>query len=285
MYKIPFLKSPLTVNNNSTNQQHVILQSANQVFILPNRFPPKTGVSVYGSIYMGESETSDTPYESFLASLGSPLDTWPWQVIQVPDIYANANCPLRYVAIGSSGQCTAVAGSRGFAFYISAKHKWRCFGNEAQEQSLQVRGGMLWWHGVLIVAGYQLGDKRSAVYMYPHHNSIDQNSVVCTIPVGLVSIITINTFEDYLILVTGASRVAVYFLDMSVSASLDVEIKYVKLHEFSIAKFTPHPCAVISAHASPLLSDASEPDKGLKSVLINIAGKLLMFELTGECVT
>lgn len=70
LFKIPFLKSPLTVNNVTNNQQHIILQSANQVFILPNRFPPKSGLSVYGSIYVGESEMYDTPYQSFIASLG-----------------------------------------------------------------------------------------------------------------------------------------------------------------------------------------------------------------------
>jgi len=176
MLKVPFLKSPLTVNSVANNQQHIILQSANQVYILPNQFPPKSGLSVYGSIYLGETESceSKTPYESFLASLGSPLENWPWQVIQVPEIYANVNCPMRYVAIGASGQCTAVAGSRGFAFYISAKHKWRCFGNEAQEQSMIVRGGMLWWRGILIVAAYHPDEKRNNIYMYPHHNSIDQ---------------------------------------------------------------------------------------------------------------
>jgi hypothetical protein len=279
LYKIPFLKSPLTVNNVSNNQQHIILQSSNQVFILPNRFPPKSGLSVYGSIYLGESEVYDTPYQSFIASLGSPLENWPWQVIQVPDIYSNSNCPLRFVAIGASGQCTAVAGTRGFAFYISAKHKWRCFGNEAQEQSMIVRGGMVWWHGVLIVAAYHPDDKRSCIYMYPHHNSIDQNSVVCSIPIPS-SIIAINTYEDYLVVVTGTSRVAVFLLAMSVSPALDVEMSHQKILEFSIAKYTPHPCAVLSVHASPILSDASVPSTGLKSVLINVAGKLLMFEIT-----
>ena len=281
--KIPFLKSPLTVNNVSNNQQHIILQSANQVFILPNRFSPKSGLSVYESIYRGETENYDSPHQSFLASLGSPLENWPWQAIKVPEIYANGNCPLRFVAIGASGQCTAVAGSRGFAFYISAKHKWRCFGNEAQEQSMIVRGGMLWWRGILIVGAFHPDNKSSKIYMYPHHNSIDKTSVVCTIPLPS-SIITLNTYEDYLIVVTGNSRVIVYQLTLDIPPTLEVSASYHKVLEFSVAKYTPHPCAVLSAHVSPLTSDAGVPDGSLKSILINIAGKLLMFEIGGLCL-
>ena len=281
LYKIPFLKSPLTVNNVSNNQQHIILQSANQVFILPNRFPPKSGLSVYESIYRGETENYDSPHQSFIASLGSPLENWPWQAIKVPEIYANGNCPLRFVAIGASGQCTAVAGSRGFAFYISAKHKWRCFGNEAQEQSMIVRGGMLWWRGILIVGAFHHDTKTSKIYMYPHHNSIDQSSVVCTIPLPS-SIITLNTYQDYLVVVTGNSRVIIFQLSVVIPPTLDIAASYTKVLEFSVAKFTPHPCAVLSAHVSPLTSDAGVPDGTLRSVLLNIAGKLLMFEIGGE---
>ena len=83
-------------------------------------------------------------------------------------------------------------------------------------------------------------------------------------------------------MVTGASKVAVFLLAMSVSPALDVEMSHQKILEFSIAKYTPHPCAVLSVHVSPLLSDASVPSGGLKSVLINVAGKLLMFEITGK---
>lgn len=46
----------------------------------------------------------------------------------------------------------AIAGRRGLVHYSSTSGRWKSFGDEAQEQSFSVRGGMLWFHHVLIVA-------------------------------------------------------------------------------------------------------------------------------------
>ena len=226
--KIPFMKSPLTVNNVTNNQTHIILQSASQVYILPNQFPSKADMSIYGSIYQQENQPLGTSYESFLSSLGSPLENWPWQVIQVPELYANTNAPIRYTAIGASGKCTAVAGKRGFAFYISAKHKWRCFGNEAQEQSFVVRGGMLWWKGILIVACHHLEGNRFCIYMYPHHSSIDQSSIVDRILLP-AAVITMNSYDNYLVILTATNKVLLYLLHVEINASLAVTMSHQKV--------------------------------------------------------
>lgn len=43
-----------------------------------------------------------------------------------------------------------VAGRAGFALYSSSRRKWKLFGNEVQEQGLICRGGLAWYHDVLI---------------------------------------------------------------------------------------------------------------------------------------
>lgn len=283
LWMIPFLKSPLTTNSVSSNQHHIVLQGAHQIYILPNQFPAKCDLSVYESIYHYKP-SSEHAYQSFLSSLGSPLENWPWQVIQVPDVYSVPNSPIRYTAIGPSGQCTAVAGVRGFAFYISAKHKWKCFGSEAQEQATICRGGLLWWQGILIVACYKPETKQNEIQMYPHHSSLDVSSMVDAIPCQS-TIITMNTHADYLIvMVAGSSRIILYSLTCTRSSTLDITVSHSKVLEFSIAKFTPHPSAVLSVHLTTLRADASIPSQTVQSVLVNIAGKLLMFQISGKMV-
>ena len=41
-------------------------------------------------------------------------------------------------------------GGAGFALYSSTRRKWKLFGNEIQEQGLICRGGLAWYHDVLV---------------------------------------------------------------------------------------------------------------------------------------
>jgi hypothetical protein len=43
-----------------------------------------------------------------------------------------------------------VSGKAGFALYSSARRKWKLFGNEVQEQGLICRGGLAWYHDILV---------------------------------------------------------------------------------------------------------------------------------------
>jgi RAB6A-GEF complex partner protein 1 len=75
-----------------------------------------------------------------------------WQNIKIPIDYIANNWPLRYSTISSDGRLIAVAGRRGLIHYSMASGRWKLFENASQEQSFLVRGGLLWFHHVLIVA-------------------------------------------------------------------------------------------------------------------------------------
>jgi hypothetical protein len=75
-----------------------------------------------------------------------------WQNIKVPVDYIAKNWPLRYSIISNDGRLIAVAGRRGLTHYSMASGRWRLFENPSQEQSFLVRGGMAWFHHVLIAA-------------------------------------------------------------------------------------------------------------------------------------
>lgn len=75
-----------------------------------------------------------------------------WQHIKVPQSYMSANWPIRYSSLSADGRLIAIAGRRGLVHYSSTSGRWKMFADERQEQAFTVKGGLLWFHHVLIVA-------------------------------------------------------------------------------------------------------------------------------------
>ncbi|KAG8901671.1 hypothetical protein FRC00_005542 [Tulasnella sp. 408] len=73
-----------------------------------------------------------------------------WQHIKIPSSYIAANWPIRYACISADGRLIAVAGRRGLIHYSMASGRWKLFQDVGQEQALVVRGGLVWFHHVLI---------------------------------------------------------------------------------------------------------------------------------------
>jgi RAB6A-GEF complex partner protein 1 len=92
-----------------------------------------------------------------------------WQSIKIPIDYIANNWPLRYSTISSDGRLIAVAGRRGLTHYSMASGRWKLFSHASQEQAFFVRGGILWFHHVLIAAVemankvYQVSNNRPKV--------------------------------------------------------------------------------------------------------------------------
>ncbi|KAF7320200.1 RIC1 domain-containing protein [Mycena kentingensis (nom. inval.)] len=75
-----------------------------------------------------------------------------WQHIKVPQSYLATNWPIRYSSLSSDGRLIAIAGRRGLIHYSSTSGRWKLFADEVQEQAFVVKGGMVWFHHVLIAA-------------------------------------------------------------------------------------------------------------------------------------
>lgn len=75
-----------------------------------------------------------------------------WQRIKVPQSYLSTNWPIRYSAISTDGRLIAIAGRHGLVHYSSTSGRWKMFADEIQEQAFVVRGGLLWFHHVLVAA-------------------------------------------------------------------------------------------------------------------------------------
>ncbi|CAK5265262.1 unnamed protein product [Mycena citricolor] len=75
-----------------------------------------------------------------------------WQHIKIPQSYLATNWPIRYSSLSSDGRLIAIAGRRGLIHYSSTSGRWKMFADEIQEQAFIVKGGMVWFHHVLIAA-------------------------------------------------------------------------------------------------------------------------------------
>ena len=75
-----------------------------------------------------------------------------WHHARIPGFYAVNHLPLRCVVTSSDGRYIAVAGRRGLAHYSVMSGRWKTFSNLEVENAFVVRGGMCWYHHILIAA-------------------------------------------------------------------------------------------------------------------------------------
>lgn len=126
LYSIPFAKSATTTQHSPDNTQYAFLQMDDRLLVYKGADQPDL------SVINPESDV--------------------WQHIKIPSDYMSINWPLRYASISTDGTLIAVAGRRGLAHYSTVSGRWKLFQDERQERDFVVRGGLLWFHHVLVAA-------------------------------------------------------------------------------------------------------------------------------------
>ncbi|KIY51327.1 RIC1-domain-containing protein [Fistulina hepatica ATCC 64428] len=126
IFVVPFAKSATTGQLTPDNTRYAFLQMDDRALI-----------------YRG----ADQPDMSVI----NP-DSDVWQHVKIPQQYLANNWPIKHSSLSSDGRLIAIAGRRGLIHYSSSSGRWKIFGDEIQEQAFTVKGGMLWFHHVLIAA-------------------------------------------------------------------------------------------------------------------------------------
>ena len=72
--------------------------------------------------------------------------------VQVNSLYAAVQWPIRHCCVSGDGTLLAIAGRNGLVHWSANTGRWKMFTSEAEEASFSVRGGMVWYHHVLVVA-------------------------------------------------------------------------------------------------------------------------------------
>ncbi|KAK1232383.1 WD40 repeat protein [Marasmius sp. AFHP31] len=135
-----------------------------------------------------------------------------WQHIKIPQSYLATNWPIRYSSISSDGRLIAIAGRWGLVHYSASSGRWKVFADEVQEKAFSVRGGILWFHHVLIAA-VEVG-KSYQIRLYSRDLDLSNQNVlhreVLSSPVVITSLVdnsllvytADNTLHHYLIVPT-----------------------------------------------------------------------------------
>lgn len=144
---VPFAKSATTGIHSPDNTRYAFLQMDDKVLVYRGADQPDMSVinpesDVWQQIKVG--------FPLFLKH--GMMDMVTEAHHQIPPAYMATNWPVRYASISSDGKLVAIAGRRGLTHYSLTSGKWKLFQDERAEQDFAVRGGMLWFHHVLVVA-------------------------------------------------------------------------------------------------------------------------------------
>lgn len=126
IYMLEFARSAVAGCFTSANMERGLLQTSDGVMI-----------------YQGHN-TSD------LTSITTDMSLW--LRVQYPIQYLLEQWPIRSAAISSDGRYVAIAGQRGLAHYSTTSGRWKTFEDPSQQDEFFVRGGLCWYHHLLIAA-------------------------------------------------------------------------------------------------------------------------------------
>eukprot|EP00842_Homolaphlyctis_polyrhiza_P005744 jgi/Hompol1/6170/HPOL_004856-RA len=132
-----------------------------------------------------------------------------WETIQIPNVYLTENWPIRYVSVNTSGHFIAIAGARGLAHYNTLSGKWKLFGNEHQEQSFAVQGGILWFRSMMIIACEDVIGHTSDIRVFSRETKLD-NTFILHIERLQHPVLAMNNTDSHLMLYC-ADHVVRYF--------------------------------------------------------------------------
>jgi hypothetical protein len=194
LYAMPFVKSATTGQHSPDNTRYAFLQMDDRVMVYRGADQPDM------SVINPESDV--------------------WQHIHVPNVYIATNWPLRYASISSDGRFIAVAGRRGLTHYSAASGRWKLFGHEREERAFTVRGGLLWFHHVLIAAVEV--EKKYQIRLYSRDLDLSETNVLHA--QSLPSPVLVMTLLENSLLVYTADSMLYHFLILPTRESIRIQL-------------------------------------------------------------
>ncbi|KAH7883853.1 RIC1-domain-containing protein [Phlebopus sp. FC_14] len=253
IYVLPFAKSATTCQHSPDNTRYAFLQMDDRALIYRGADQPDM------SVINPESDV----WQHIKARLMHP---------RIPQSYLASNWPIRYSTISNDGRLIAIAGRRGVIHYSAASGRWKLFSSVAQEQAFAVRGGLLWFHHVLIAAvevsrSYQ-------IRLYSRDLELSNQNVlhreVVTSPVIVLSLV------DNSLLVYTADNMLSHYLIIPTTDSI-------KLHLCGSISFdgiiaVPSAVRVLSWMIPTAQKQLGDPvdDLAVATVLMMVGGQLVL---------
>lgn len=257
LFILPFVKSALTSYLHSDNAKKGLLQMDDRMLLYNNS---------------GDYQENNTAIDPAAVA---------WTHIQYPLLYITDNWPIRYTSISSDGNYIAIAGKRGLAHYNTISNRWKLFGNQQQEQSFIVRGGMIWHKTILVVSCENVQQRTFEIRLYSRDNNLDQSYVLHT-EVLLNAPIYITLCGNFLLVYTSENVLSVYNVVLGNTNMISKQANFAKLElvrRISLAGIVTRVSKVRSISLFHVYNGdqlRSIEDMLSSNILLLVGGKLVM---------
>ncbi|XP_032941099.1 guanine nucleotide exchange factor subunit RIC1 isoform X1 [Catharus ustulatus] len=279
-----FIKSALTVNPCMSNQEQVLLQGEDRLYLncgdaTQTQSPRNTLAHSEPNHSRERGPFSDGSLDS--QGLSTLLGHRHWHVVQIHSTYLESNWPIRFSAIDKLGQNVAVVGKFGFAHYSLLTKKWKLFGNITQEQTMMVTGGLAWWNDFIVLACYNLNDHQEELRIYLRTSNLD--NAFAYITKVQANTLLLSVFRDIVILFREDCSICLYSIERR-SEGLNPTASIQILQEVSMSRYIPHPFLVVSVTLTSVRTETGitlkMPQQACEaeSIMLNLAGQLIMLQ-------
>ncbi|NXP33243.1 RIC1 protein, partial [Leiothrix lutea] len=279
-----FIKSALTVNPCMSNQEQVLLQGEDRLYLncgdaAQTQSPRNPPVHSEHNHSRERGPFSDGSLDS--QGLSTLLGHRHWHVVQIHSTYLESNWPIKFSAIDKLGQNVAVVGKFGFAHYSLLTKKWKLFGNITQEQTMMVTGGLAWWNDFIVLACYNLNDHQEELRIYLRTSNLD--NAFAHITKVQANTLLLSVFRDIVILFREDCSICLYSIERR-SEGLNPTASIQILQEVSMSRYIPHPFLVVSVTLTSVRTETGitlkMPQQACEaeSIMLNLAGQLIMLQ-------
>ncbi|KAI0257303.1 RIC1-domain-containing protein [Lactifluus subvellereus] len=248
LFAIPFAKSAATGQHIPDNAEYAFLQMDDRVLVYRGADQPDM------SVINPESDV--------------------WQHIKIPQKYLATNWPIRYSAISADGRLIAIAGRRGITHYSSTSGRWKSFADELQEKAFTVRGGLLWFHHVL-VAAVEVG-RSWQLRLYSRDLELSNQNVLYR--ESLTSPAVILSLVDNSLLVYTTDNTLLHYLIVPTADTIKLHLAGSISFEGVIAN--PNAVRVLSWMIPTAQKQLGDPvgDLAVATVLMMVGGELVLLK-------
>uniref|UniRef100_A0A8D2E1W0 Guanine nucleotide exchange factor subunit RIC1 n=1 Tax=Sciurus vulgaris TaxID=55149 RepID=A0A8D2E1W0_SCIVU len=278
-----FIKSVLTVNPCMSNQEQVLLQGEDRLYLncgeASQTQNPRSSSHSQQKPSQERSPFADGGLES--QGLSTLLGHRHWHVVQISSTYLESNWPIRFSAIDKLGQNIAVVGKFGFAHYSLLTKKWKLFGNITQEQNMIVTGGLAWWNDFMVLACYNISDHQEELRVYLRTSNLD--NAFAHVTKTQAETLLLSVFRDMVIVFRADCSICLYSIERKSDGSNTMAGIQV-LQEVSMSRYIPHPFLVVSVTLTSVSTENGitlkmpQQARDAESIMLNLAGQLIMMQ-------
>ncbi|XP_063450564.1 guanine nucleotide exchange factor subunit RIC1 isoform X5 [Pan paniscus] len=242
-----FIKSVLTVNPCMSNQEQVLLQGEDRLYLncgeaSQTQNPRSSSTHSEHKPSREKSPFADGGLES--QGLSTLLGHRHWHVVQISSTYLESNWPIR-------------------------------------EQNMIVTGGLAWWNDFMVLACYNINDRQEELRVYLRTSNLD--NAFAHVTKAQAETLLLSVFQDMVIVFRADCSICLYSIERksdgpNTTAGIQV------LQEVSMSRYIPHPFLVVSVTLTSVSTENGitlkmpQQARGAESIMLNLAGQLIMMQ-------